>query len=300
MAHPLPHLETLVLAAESGSFTQAARRLGLTQAAVSQRIAILEREVGVALFQRQSGRVVLTAAGHLLHDHATRILALHDQARAALAQGPVHITGELVLVASTLPGEHLLPGFLARFQKLYPDVQVRVRICDSENVFSDIEQGRGQLGLAGCRSSSAHLEHQPFARDQFRLVVPRDHPLSHCGRISLEKLRTIRIIMREPGSGSRRCLERTLADAGIVLADLVALEMNSSEAIKEAICQGMGGAFLSTRVVQSALDEGKLAALQVEGLPLERELFAVYDRRRALATTSRLFLDLIAPGPSEG
>lgn len=295
MSGSLPHLETFILAAETCSFTGAARRLKLTQAAVSLRIAALERELGVPLFLRQSGRVVLTGAGRRLHEYATRIQALHDEARAEVSRQPVTVTGELCLVASTLPGEHLLPGYLARFQRSHPQVQVRVRICDSDEVFVDLEQGRSHLGLAGSRSPNPHLDQQAFAHDEMRLIVPAGHPLARRGRITLEQLRTVPLIVREPGSGSRRCLEQALGGVGVALGELVTLELGSSKAIKQAILQGLGGAILSGLVVAEAVEAGKLVALEVEGLELGRELYAVHDNRRALPIPARLFLDLLLP-----
>src|SRR4051812_17256237 len=100
----LPHLETFAEAAERASFTAAAKALELTQAAVSQRIQALEQFLGVPLFERQGGRVLLTEAGHRLHDYAQRILALHRQAIAEVTGRPAALTGELFLAASSVPG----------------------------------------------------------------------------------------------------------------------------------------------------------------------------------------------------
>lgn len=111
----LPHLETFTEAAERSSFTRAARALGLTQAAVSQRIHALERELGVPLFHRTGGKVELTDAGRRLHEYARRILDLHREARREVAGKVSPVVGELVIAASSIPGEHLLPTLLAAF-----------------------------------------------------------------------------------------------------------------------------------------------------------------------------------------
>src|SRR5689334_16214270 len=114
-ADQLPHLETFAKAAELTSFTGAARALGLTQAAVSQRIQALERALDVSLFQRRAGRVSLTEAGQRLYTYAERILALHREAIQEVAGHKSPLTGELSLAASSIPGEHLLPELLAAF-----------------------------------------------------------------------------------------------------------------------------------------------------------------------------------------
>ncbi len=117
---PIPHLETFCKAAELASFTQAADALGLTQAAVSQHVRFLEKELGVPLFHRRAGRVELADAGRLLYDHARRILDLHDEARAALGLATPGPSGEVRLAASTIPAECLLPELLGASGPLTP------------------------------------------------------------------------------------------------------------------------------------------------------------------------------------
>src|SRR5687767_9768643 len=116
----LPYLPTFSQVAELCSFTAAAKALGLTQAAVSQRIQALEKALGKSLFRRAGGRVVLTKAGHKLHEYSQRILELHREARREVTGCEIAPRGDLFLAASSIPGEHLLPGLLAAFKKKYP------------------------------------------------------------------------------------------------------------------------------------------------------------------------------------
>src|SRR5262245_61679973 len=132
----LPHLETFARAAELSSFTAAARALGLTQAAISQRIQSLESALNVSLFRRQGGRVLFTEAGRRLHAYALRILELHREARAEVAGQQEPLGGELKLAASSVPGEHLLPQLLLAFRERYPHFEVRVAVTDTRAVLS--------------------------------------------------------------------------------------------------------------------------------------------------------------------
>src|SRR5439155_21263159 len=124
----LPNLETFAKAAELSSFTAAARALGLTQAAVSQRIQALEQMLKGHLFHRQGGHVLLTDAGRRLYGYAQRILALHREATNDITGRDTPLTGELTLAASSVPGEHLLPALLASFQERHAHVQVRATV----------------------------------------------------------------------------------------------------------------------------------------------------------------------------
>jgi DNA-binding transcriptional LysR family regulator len=293
-AEQLPHLETFAKAAELNSFTAAARALGLTQAAVSQRIQALEKTVKTPLFQRQGGHVLLTEAGHRLYGYAQRILELHREALREISGKETPLTGELALAASSVAGEHFLPELLARFQERHPHIQVRATVTDSEDVMDQVEQGQVHLGLVGGRRDSAHLEFRAFAGDELVLIVPGGHPFGPRKRITLAQLAGQPLIVREVGSGSRLCLEQALVKAGKSLHDFhVTLELGSNEAIKEAVQRGLGAAVLSSRAVPKEVQAGTLHALQISGVPLERMMFATWDRRRVLPIPARLFLDLL-------
>jgi DNA-binding transcriptional LysR family regulator len=295
-AEPLPYLETFVKAAEHSSFTAAARALGLTQAAVSQRVQALEQAVGVPLFARQGGRVLLTEAGRRLHPYAQRILALHEEALREVAGRLTPLAGELSLAASSVPGEHLLPDLLARFREQHPHVRLRASVADSGRVLHQVEHGQAHLGLVGGKDDRPDLEFRCFACDKLALVVPAGHAWAGRRRVPLSQLAEQPLILREAGSGSRWCLERALAKVGKSLRDLhIALELGSNEAIKEAVRRGLGLAVLSTHAVDEELRAGTFHALQVTGFPLVRDMFVVWDRRRVLPIPARLFLDLLQP-----
>ncbi len=292
----LPYLDTFAKAAELSSFTAAARALGLTQAAISQRIQALEGAVGLSLFRRRAGRVTLTDAGQILYPFAEKILALHREALAEVTGHKPPLGGELALAASSIPGEHLLSDLLAAFQRRQPHVRVRATVTDTRAVLAQVQEGEAHVGLVGGKLDQPDLEFRPFASDRLALVVPAGHAWRSRRRVSLGQLADQPIILREPGSGSRWCLERALAETGKSLGDLrVVLELGSNEAIKEAVLRGLGVAVLSTRAVRSEVEAGKLHTLQVNGLALTRQFYAVWDRRRALPIAARLFLDLL-PG----
>src|SRR5262249_35138798 len=130
------------------------------------------------------------------------------------------------------------------------------------------------------------------------LVVPASHAGLRRRRVSLKQLAQQPLIVREAGSGSRWCLEQALARVGKSLHDLrIVLELGSNEAIKEAVLRGLGAAFVSNLAVQKEIQAGQLHALRVTRLPLERELFVVWDRRRVLPIPARIFLHFLEPCP---
>jgi DNA-binding transcriptional LysR family regulator len=294
----LPHLETFAKAAELVNFTAAGQAVGVTQAAVSQRIQALEKELGATLFRREGGHLFLTEAGHRLYAYAQQILGLHREARQEITGRKTEPSGELRLAASSVPGEHLLPGLLALFQKQYPGIQVRLNVGDSQAVMSQVDRGEVALGVVGQKSDNPHLEFKFFAKDRLVLVVPVNHPWSRRRKITLTQLAGQALILREIGSGSRHCLEKGLERLGKSLRDMqVIMELGSNEAIKAAVQRGVGAALLSIHAVAKELQSRQLRALTVVDLPCDRDMSLVWDKRRVLPAPARIFRHFLETHP---
>ncbi len=294
----LPHLETFARAAELSSFSAAAQALRVTQAAVSQRVQALEKVLGTSLFQRRGGRVHITDAGRKLYAFTQEILMLHRRARAEITGHKTPATGELLLAASSIPGEHLLPALLSGFRHEQPHLQVRATVSDSAAVLAQLEKGNVHVGLVGRKVERNHLVYRRIGHDRMMLVVPPGHPLANQKKITIKRLQIHPLILREAGSGLRHCLEKSLAKADKTLADFqVALELGSNEAIKEAVMRGVGVAILSVYAVQKELRDGTLHGIQVIGLGCDRDLYVVHDRRRVLPAPAQLFLVYLEAHP---
>ena len=294
----LPHLDTFTEAAERSSFTAAARTLDITQAAVSQRVQALERELGVPLFRRVGGKVELTDAGRRLHEYARRILDLHRAARREVTGHETPVEGELAIAASSIPGDYLLPALLAAFGSQHPRVRVRAAVGDSAGVIAQLGRGEVSVGLVGRKPDGANLEARHLADDRMVLVVPPGHSLARRKSVTLDRLAAHPLVLWEAGSGLRHSFEVALARAGRSLAELrVVLELGSNEAIQGAVLRGVGVAVLSALAVRKEVAAGRLLGLEIEGLCCDREMFFVTDCRRVLTTPARLFVNLLEAHP---
>jgi DNA-binding transcriptional LysR family regulator len=290
----LPHLATFAAVAERGSFTATAAHLGVSQAAVSQRIAVLENEIRVALFHRRAGTISLSDAGQRLYQYARRILDLHGQARTDIGAFRPTIARDLALAASSVPGECFLPALLSAFHKEYPGVHVRATVGDSSSVIEDIEKGRAMIGLVGHEAEKPNLEFRPAGSDTLVLVVAPGHRWAARKRVPLNALAGEPLIVREPGSGSRSALERSLVRAGASLAGLnITLELGSNAAIKDTVKGGLGVAFLSRLAIQREIDADELRAVTVSGLKLSRQFYLVYHRRRPRSEVASVFMHFL-------
>ncbi|MEJ7637360.1 MAG: selenium metabolism-associated LysR family transcriptional regulator [Singulisphaera sp.] len=294
----LPHLSTFARAAEQGSFTAAAADLHITQAAVSQRMATLENELRVSLFDRRGGRIALTETGQRLYEYSRKILDLHAEARMSLCGFHPAVSGDLPIAASSVPGECYLPALLSAFRETYPLVHVRATVGDSGSVMNEVAKGQATLGLVGQKTDKPALESQPIGTDTLVLIVPPEHSRAGRRSITLKALAAESLIIREAGSGSRCALKKGLERAGSSLAAMnITLEMGSNAAIKDAVRRGLGSSFVSRSTVERELSSGELRAVPVRGLVVTRHLYVVHHRRRPLSPAAMVFLHFLQSHP---
>src|SRR5207245_5376179 len=129
----------------------------------------------------------------------------HREARGTITGRASPATGELLLAASSIPGEHLLPALLSIFTRKHPHLQVRATVSDSMGVMTQVERGEVSLGLVGRKTDNPHLEFRYLASDKMVLVVPPGHGLSKRKKMSVKRLPRHPLILREVGSGLRHC-----------------------------------------------------------------------------------------------
>ncbi|MFZ1058932.1 MAG: selenium metabolism-associated LysR family transcriptional regulator [Candidatus Rokuibacteriota bacterium] len=287
-------LEIFVKVAELGSFSKAAEALFLTQPTVSEHIRGLEEELGVRLLDRLGRGAAPTKAGQLLLGYGRRILELHREARQALDQFQGRMSGELVIAASTIPGEYVLPALIGRFKEKYPDIAISLLIGDSQRVVEWVLEGRAELAVAGAQIDHRALEYRELMPDELVLVVSAAHPWHGKKTATLEEVRAEPLIVRERGSGSRHALEKALAEVGLDLSDFrVVGEMGSTQAIKQGVKAGVGISLISKRAVAEECQHGTLHCVKVKDLRFSRAFYLVTSTTRSrspLAEAFRAFL----------
>ena len=287
-------LKIFLKIAELKSFSRAAHELYLTQPTVSQHIGALEQYVGMPLFDRADRDITLTRAGELLYGYARQIIALQDEARQALDHFKGKKTGHLVIGASTIPGEYILPPLLGDFKKPYPDIQITMRIADTAVSVEELLSRNLELGVVGGRIKDEHLQYAKLADDEQVLIVPRRHRWWAKKEVLLEELIQEPLVMREQGSGSRMSMELNLREAGINPGNmLVSAEMGSTAALKHAVRSGVGVAFISRRAVVDEVAHSLLRIITVAGHTFSRVFYVVTDRKRTLSPLGKSFREFL-------
>ncbi|MGQ0570331.1 MAG: LysR substrate-binding domain-containing protein [Armatimonadota bacterium] len=287
---PLVPLRTFHLVVVHQSFNKAARHLGITQPAVTQQIHRLERAIGLRLFHRDGRRLVLAEAGQTLEVFAQRIFHLADAARDALEGVSGLQTGHLKVGASRTAGAYYVSDLLDRFKKRYPGVLVSLSVGNSQTILAGILDFTLHAGLIAGRPNTPQLVPRALIRDRMLVILPPRHALARKPTLSIKDLRGFPLVLREPGSTTRELVERAFRAHGVVVDP--SMELESNEAIKSAVADGIGVAIMAHAAVAQDLATGRLV-----GRPLRRSLHLdftlVYHRDRVLSPVLASFLALL-------
>lgn len=286
----LRQLEIFAATVEYRSFTRAAESLYITQSTVSAHIAALEETLGVPLLLRGARRQLsLTAEGRQVYAAALDIL---DRC-AALRSLSVAEEGEtLLLGASTVPAQYLLPALLRDFLHRRPDTRYQLRRGDSQTVHQLLEQGEIHVGFAGAALDKKRFAYRTVAEDRLVLATanePRFQEARQSGTDACELLLREPFLAREPGSGTARALEAYLSGRGIAPEALhTAARIESPEVLKSAVIQGLGVAVLSELAVRQEAADGRLLLFE-PAEPITRRIYMVLRREMPLSPAEEAF-----------
>lgn len=284
----LAQLQSFVAVARRRSFTLAAQELDLTQPGVSRQVQKLEQELGVALLDRRHGGVELTPEGHRFRAYAEDALDRYERLRREL-QSVDAVSGELLIAASTTPGEFLVPGLVARFTALHPNVRPRVFIADSAEVLTELTERRWDLGFVGVHLPRRGLSYDVVAEDEVVLAVPAGHPFAARATVELAELEGQPFIEREGGSGTMLSVRAAVAKHGLELpAWRVAMVLNTTQAVVSAVQSGYGLGLVSSLALADR-PAGRIALVRLAELSLRRPLYLVQEQRRPLPPVAAAF-----------
>ena len=288
-------MRVFITVAEKKNFSKAAKSLSLTQPAVSFQIQTLEQYYQTMLFDRVNRHVKLTAAGELLLDYAVHMNNLQAELERNMQQLTGHVKGELLVGASTTIGEYILPYVVGAFKQNYPDVNATIQIMNTKGIADAVSNKSFDIGIIeGPVEVTENMDVIPFLEDELVLAIPADHPFAAKESITLEELKTLPYITREPGSGSRLIFEQALIDADFDIEELnIVMELGSTTSIKSAIMGGLGISTISKWAIQDLLKTGKVAALNIEGLTLKRTFHILLNNDKFHSEATGKFLDFL-------
>ncbi|MGC2166002.1 MAG: LysR family transcriptional regulator, partial [Gallionella sp.] len=286
----LRQLQVFEKVAKHLSYSRAAEELYLSQPAVSMQIKQLERHVGLPLLEQMGKKIFLTVAGRELFQYAHSISIQLSEIESVLDELKGLKQGKFTLsVVNT--ANYFTPQLLAKYCKRYPGINVNLLVANRDAVLGQLADNTTDLAIMGQPPDGIDVSAESFLDNPLVVIAAPDHPLASIKRIKFARLASETFLSREPGSGTRSAMERSFAEHNV--QPRISMEMETNEAIKQAVQAGMGLGILSLHSVELELEAGRLVVLDVEDFPLRRNWFVVHRSNKRLSGAVLAFKDYL-------
>ena len=292
----LKQLEAFVQITDSGSFSKAAKELYLTQPTISAHISSLEKELNTRLFVRNTKDVRLSDSGIILYDYAKQMIALQKKIEDTFVVREEKGQQCITIAASTIPAQYLLPGILAAYNERFPNQQFKIIEADSTKVVEQVVNHTVDIGFTGTVIDKRLCKYIPFYQDELVVITPNIEKYQQFANENQDVKWIVNesLIMREEGSGTRKEAEKQLKKIGIHPAKLnVIASMESTEAIKRAVSNGMGISLISKLAAEDEIQKGKLLAIPISADDMRRDINVIYNRNLQLSRASERLVKIV-------
>lgn len=290
----LSNLRVFLVAAEELNFSKAAKRLHMSQSAVSQNIQAMERAYGTELFIRGGRSVELSEAGQTILPMVREVLLAARLLEDGLQEMNNQVGGELLIGCSTSAGRYLLPILLSEFQRGYPAVHPRVKVLSRESVVERLINRMIPIGVASKLIEHRDIVSVPFFEDRIILVVHPQHPWANYGHALPADLIDQPLIKCEEMTGTCETVMEGLKQYQITVDNLnVVMELGSMEAVAMSVERSVGIAFVSEMVAARGLALGLVKKVEVEGLDLRRKIYMARHIGFPFTRAQSLFWDFV-------
>lgn len=274
------------------SFSKAAEELNLTQPTVSDHIRALENELKCRLFDRLPRKVLPTKEAAVLIGKAQEIIDRVEGFKEVLGEFKKDLSGHLIIGASTIPGTYILPGLAASFRHKNASVLFEAVVSDSRAIIDKVAGDELLMGIVGAKLESKQVDYKPFLDDE--LIVVASSGIDVKNNISIKDITGLPIVMREQGSGTKRVFENILEKEGIDFQHLNVVGIfGSTDAIKQAVKEGMGISIISRRAVKDELKCGLLKEIKIKDVNMKRQFYIITHRKRTLPHLYKAFVDFL-------
>lgn len=272
------------------SYSRAAEEMSLTQPAVSLQIRQLEELVGQPLFEYVGKKLYLTEAAEALQKASRDIFGRLENLDMQLSDMQGSLQGQLKLAIES-SCKYFMPHLFAAFKQRYPEVMLNLTVVNRAQVIKRLSDNRDDLVVMTMVPQDMGLEFLPFLNNPIVAVARADHPLSAMEQLSLKDLEPYSLVIREPGSGTRKACEEYFKDKRVHFAQT--MEVSSAEAQRECVVAGLGIAVLTRHALSLELATGTLKELPVAELPLYRSWCVVQGQAKRLSPVAHAFLAFI-------
>jgi DNA-binding transcriptional LysR family regulator len=286
----LRQLQVFESAATHLNFSVTAKQLFLSQPAVSMQIKQLEENIGLPLFEQIGKKVFLTEAGRELFHYSRNITQQLGEMEAVFDEMKGLEHGKLTIsVVNT--ANYFTPRLLATFCRRHPNINVILQVANRDAVLKQLADNSTDLAILGQPPEGLDIIAKPFLDNPLVVIAAPDHPLAKLKRVKFARLAEETFLSREQGSGTRSAMERVFAQHKI--QPHISMEMETNEAIKQAVHAGMGLGILSLHSIELELETKRIAMLNVENFPLMRNWFVAHRSNKRLSSAALAFKEFL-------
>jgi DNA-binding transcriptional LysR family regulator len=291
-------LKVFCTVAETKSFSKTSEIIHLTQPAVSLQIQALEEMYETKLFDRSSSKVTLTPAGEVLYKYAKDILALYVSAEKVIGEMTGLVKGSITIGAGSTIGNYLLPSVISDFRRAHPKIKVHLFVANMQRVIELLNAGNISLGLVEGDVKRQKMVVEKLISDELLVIVPTHHPWSKRKDVSIAELIDEPFILREAGSGTRQTIEKFFARHGITPQNMkVSMVLGSTQAIKEAVENGLGVSIISRWSARKEIRFGALHTLNFKEEKMVRNFSLLTHRNSVSSHAIEEFLSYLKSYP---
>jgi DNA-binding transcriptional LysR family regulator len=282
----LRQLKVFEAVARHRSFSRAAEELHLTQPAVSTQVRKLEEHAGLPLFEQLGKKIHLTPAGGQMLQSSREIIQKFQEAEEAMAQYQ-GVSGGRLNVSVISAGDYFFPRLLVDFAQQHAGVTLNFGVCNREELLAQMDANVTDLAVMVRPPEDLDTVAEPFAPHPYVIVAAPTHALARTPRIAMSRIVREPFVVREKGSDTWNSMVEGFG--GQLPALNIAMEIRSTETIKQAVIAGMGVSFLSAHTVSRELQAGSLTVLDVQGFPLMLNWYVVHRRAKRLPPVAQAF-----------
>jgi len=275
---------------DAGSISGAAKKLHLTPPAVSMQLRELEASIGIPLVEKRDRGLAATRAGQELNEMSEKIQTLMSEYGEVISElsGLDHGSVSIGMVSTA---RYFIPDLLVEFKKLYPSVKLQLQVGNREFIVEKLANLELDFALMGQPPEHFSVQSKAIGKHPQIIIAPTSHHLAKKKKISFSELKNEDFLLREAGSGTRAVVDRLFKRSRMQPDS--ANEFGSNETIKQAVIAGMGIALISAHAVWAELEQKRLLALDVQGLPINRTWYIVKHKNKRLLQSSLLLWDFI-------
>ncbi|MBU1612213.1 MAG: LysR family transcriptional regulator [Proteobacteria bacterium] len=278
---------------ELRSFSKAGQALFLSQPTISAHIQGLEQDLGAQLFDRLGRSVMPTGPAHVLYPAAIDVFRRLDLATGEIDLIQKRVSGDIAIGGSTIPAHWILPGLLADFCVLYPEVTYSMSVGGTSEIIDRVASGELEVGMVGADPKRDGMEAVPVMDDEI-IAVARPSALQRIG-IGSEPLEQWAWILRESNCGTRLALEQALGQAGTRVTNLrVALRVESTHAVLACAKAGLGVGVTSRLAAEPEIETGELVRVDLGLPPIKRFIYLIHLQGRSLFPAARAFIEVVS------